>query len=86
MYGSQEGFDCTRRIPQARVAITAFLIQKTEPRVALLQALQCCQGVRDPVEAPLVGAGQVEGVAILRCRNRKRFGCRERLRVSAGFA
>src|SRR5262249_32676304 len=52
-------------IPQRRVAITALLVEKAEPRMQLLQAPQRFKGLGNAVQATLVDGDQVQKVAVL---------------------
>jgi len=54
--------------------MTALLVQKTEPGMLLLQALQGCERVAYPVQASLVGSDQIQDVSVLWRYERKRFG------------
>src|SRR5262249_7147766 len=59
------------------ITMTALLVEKAEPRMLLLQALQGCKCLGYPIQAALICGDQVQDVAILGHRNRKRFGCGE---------
>ena len=65
VHGSRESIDRARRIPQGHVAITALLVEETEPRMLLLESLQGFQRLGYAVQASLVGGDQVKDVAVL---------------------
>ena len=61
--------------------MAAFLVEATETRMLLLQALQRSQGFTGPVQAALVGCNQVQDITVPGRANSERFGSTKCLAV-----
>jgi hypothetical protein len=66
--------------------MTALLIQKAEPGMLLLEALQGCQRVVYPIQAALIGSDQVQDVAVLGKFSGQSLSRRQRVAMAAAPA
>jgi hypothetical protein len=68
------------------MAKPALLVQETEFRVMLLQALQRFERIRYQAQTSLIRGSKVKKISLLSCARQQRFGGHKRFRVPAEFA
>jgi CheY-like chemotaxis protein len=71
VHGSSKGIHCALGIRQAHVAMAALLVQTSEARMLLLQAVQGCERVGNAPEASLIHRGQVQNLWTRRDRGQE---------------